>query len=229
MKEKTLCGHMTGALVVIIVLAGSGCATGSIEKAKYEVEQKQGDFEVRVYESQVVAETQVEGTLEDAGNQGFRPLFNYISGANRSKAKIPMTSPVGQEQRQGEKIAMTAPVGQQPVEEKDRTGNDAGSGSPQKWAITFMMPAGSTLDKLPEPTDDSVRLREIPSHRVAAVRYSGTWSKQGYDRNLERLQVWMKERNLAPDGPPVWARYNSPFSLSFLRRNEVLIPLGDDQ
>ena len=33
-------------------------------------------------------------------------------------------------------------------------------------------------------------------------------------------------KGLAPTGGPVWARYNSPFSLWFLRRNEILIPVA---
>ncbi len=107
---------------------------------------------------------------------------------------------------------MTAPVGQQAVS--------------NRWAVTFMMPSGYTLDTLPEPTDNRVRLRAVPAYRAASVRYSGTWSKRGHDRNLERLRDWMKEQGLEAGGTPVWARYNSPFTPWFLRRNEVLIPLA---
>jgi hypothetical protein len=99
-----------------------GVAMGT-EEAAYTVEKTDGDFQVRQYAPQVVAETVVDGTQEDAGNKAFRPLFNYISGANRSKGKIAMTAPVGQ-QVEGQKIAMTAPVGQEAVS--------------NRWAITFM-------------------------------------------------------------------------------------------
>jgi len=187
-----------------------GCVTGSVKEAAYTVERADGDFEVRRYDPQVVAETVVGGTLEEAGNQAFRPLFNYISGANRSKGKIAMTAPVAQ-QREGEKIAMTTPVGQEAVS--------------NQWAITFMMPARYTLETLPEPTDEKVRLRAIPARRMAAVQYSGTWSGRRYERNLARLREWMKAQDLTADGEPVWARYNAPFTPWFLRRNEVLVLL----
>jgi hypothetical protein len=121
-----------------------------------------------------------------------------------------MTAPVSQ-QRDGEKIAMTAPVGQEAVGER--------------WAVTFMMPANYTLETLPVPTDEKVRLRAIPSRRMAAVRYSGTWSRQRYERNLARLREWLKVQGLAAAGDPVWARYNPPFTPWFLRRNEILVPL----
>ncbi len=114
------------------------------EEAAYTVETTDGDFEICLYAPQVVEETLVDGTLEQAGNKAFRPLFNYISGANRSKTKIAMTAPAGQ----------TA-VGDQ-------------------WAVTFMMPSEYTMETLPEPTDTRVRLRAIPARLMAAVRYSGT-------------------------------------------------------
>ncbi len=180
------------------------------EEASYTVEKTDGDFQVRLYAPQVVAETLVGGTLEEAGNHAFRPLFDYISGANRAKGKIAMTAPVAQ-QREGEKIAMTAPVGQEALS--------------NQWAVTFMMPTHHTLETLPEPTDERVRLRVIPARRMAAVQYSGTWSRQRYERNLVRLREWMKAQGLAAAGEPVWARYNPPFTPWFLRRNEILMPV----
>jgi hypothetical protein len=180
-----------------------------IEEAAYVVEKKDGDFEVRQYAPQVVAEVILDGTMEEAGNKAFRPLFNYISGANRSRGKIAMTAPVGQ-QAEGQKIAMTAPVGQESFS--------------NQWVVTFTMPATYTLETLPEPTDEQVRLRAIPTRRMAAVCYSGTWSRERYERNLVRLRVWMKTNGLFAAGEPVWARYNPPFTPWFLRRNEILLP-----
>ncbi|MEI8244045.1 MAG: heme-binding protein, partial [bacterium] len=197
-------------LLAGLALGTGGCVTGRIQEAGYTVERTDGVFQVRRYTPQVVAETVVDGTLEEAGNKAFRPLFNYISGANRSQGKIAMTAPVAQ-QREGEKIAMTAPVGQEALS--------------NHWAVTFMMPTNYTIETLPQPTDDTVRLRAIPARRMAAVQYSGTWSQQRYERNLARLREWMKAQGLAAAGDPVWARYNPPFTPWFLRRNEVLVPL----
>ena len=199
---------------VVILLAGlafgmgGGVAMG-IEEAAYIVEKKDGVFEVRQYAPQVVAEIIVDGTIEEAGNKAFRPLFNYISGANRAQGKISMTAPVGQ-QAEGQKIAMTAPVGQEAVS--------------NQWAVTFTMPTNFTLATLPSPTDEKVRLRAIPPRRMAAVRYSGTWSHKTYERNLARLLDWMKTNGLTSVGEPVWARYNPPFMPWFMRRNEILVP-----
>ncbi|MEI6563965.1 MAG: heme-binding protein [bacterium] len=199
---------------VVILLAGlafvmgGGVAMG-IEEAAYVVEKQDGVFEVRQYAPQVVAEISVDGTMEEAGNKAFRPLFNYISGANRAQGKIAMTAPVGQ-QAEGQKLAMTAPVGQEAVS--------------NQWVVTFTMPTQFTLATLPAPTDGKVRLRAIPTRRMAAVCYSGTWSQKRYERNLARLRDWMKTSGLIAAGEPVWARYNPPFTPWFLRRNEILVP-----
>ena len=183
----------------------------AIEEAAYTVTMQDGAFEIRDYAPHVVAETLVDGTLEEAGNKAFNRLFRYISGDNRSREKVAMTAPVSQ-QPQGEKIAMTAPVAQQRVQER--------------WVVSFMMPAAYTLETLPEPKDPQVTLRQVPARRMAAVRYSGFWSEKSYLRYKAELEAWMRRRGSSPPATPVWARYNSPFSLWFLRRNEILIPVA---
>lgn len=182
----------------------------AIEEAEYRVSAKQGEFEVREYEPSIVAEVVVNGDFEDASNAAFRMLFKYISGKNTSNSKIAMTAPVSQKS-QPEKIDMTAPVGQRK--------------SGQGWAVSFMMPASYTMDTIPTPEDPSVILREIPAHRVAAIRYSGRWTEKAYKKQLLQLQEWIKSSRLEAVGEPLWARYNAPFTPWFMRRNEILIPI----
>lgn len=182
----------------------------AVEKAKYAVLEKEDDFEIRQYDPQIVAETFVASNLEEAGNEGFRRLYAYISGDNKKKQSISMTAPVGQE-TSSEKIAMTAPVSQ---EKKD-----------DRWRITFLMPAEYTREMLPEPDDERVKLAEEPGRLMAAVKYSGTWSEEGYRKNKALLEEYIRTRGLTKAGAAVWARYDPPFMPWFLRRNEVLIPV----
>jgi len=184
----------------------------AIEKAKYTVVEGEGNFELRQYEPYIVAETIVEGDFDEVGNEGFRRLFDYISGKNRKRQSISMTAPVSQE-AESEKISMTAPVNQMRVGEKYR--------------ITFLMPAKYTMETLPEPLDTRVKLKEVPGQLIASLRYSGTWSRDRYEENRIRLQALMRQKRLEPAGEPIFARYNSPFMPWFLRRNEVLIPVGN--
>lgn len=200
---------MTGILALATGLTAA-TQTPAIEQAKYTVLDQQGDFELRDYQPQVLAEVVVEADVEEAGNKAFRKLFRYISGKNRTQAKIDMTAPVSQEAR-GEKIAMTAPVSQVPAEEG--------------WAVSFMMPSSYALNTLPAPNDPDVALREVPARRMAAVRYSGTWGEKGYRKHIRELTSWMERTGIEADGDPVWARYDPPFKPWFMRRNEVMIPV----
>ena len=103
------------------------------EEAEYRVLERGGDFELRQYQPQIVAEILVEGDFNEVGNEGFRRLFDYISGKNRKKQSIPMTAPVSQEAG-SEKIPMTAPVNQEKVGEK--------------WRITFLLPSRYSMETI---------------------------------------------------------------------------------
>jgi hypothetical protein len=196
-------------VVTALIIVGAIDAM-AIEEAKYEVIQIDNKFEIRNYETHILAETLVEGNLEDAGSEGFKRLFRYISGDNRSGDKVTMTAPVSQ-QPTGEMIKMTAPVGQQRLEES--------------WVVSFMMPGSYTLETLPEPEDPKVTLRQVPARRMAAVRYSGFWGEKRYLRYKMELESWIERMGLTIVGDAIWARYNPPFMPWFLRRNEVLIPV----
>ena len=183
----------------------------AIEEAKYDVLEREGDFEVRQYQPHIVAETLIEGDFQEVGNEGFRRLFAYISGDNHKKQTLPMTAPLSQEAT-SEKIPMTAPVNQEKVG--------------GKWRITFLMPSQYTLETLPEPLDPRVKLIKIHGLLMAALSYSGTWSRGRYEEKENRLKELIRQRGLKIVGEPVFARYNPPFMPWFLRRNEVLIPVA---
>ena len=194
------------------ILCLGGC-TAFVEEPAYKSVSEEGAFEVRDYPRVIVAETTVDATLEEAGGEAFERLFGYISGDNVSDAEIAMTSPVTQTGA-SESISMTAPVGQ--------TKRNGG------WVVSFIMPASYTLESLPKPTDPKVALREVPSRRIAVIRYSGTWSAERYRDHLEKLESWMDKQRLEASGDPIWARYNPPFTPWFLRRNEIMIPVAGD-
>jgi effector-binding domain-containing protein len=119
-----------------------------------------------------------------------------------------MTAPVVQKRTPSTKMSMTAPVTQ--------TARD------DQFAVQFMMPSKYARDELPVPNDDRVQIREVPARRLAAIRYSGTWSKKRYDTYWEKLAHVLAANGYTPVGEPIWARYDPPFKPWFLRRNEIL-------
>ena len=212
MKIKKVILFTVPFIVVLLCLPilFVSCATVGIEKVQYAVLEKDRAIEVRDYKAYLVAETRVDSDFKDAGNVAFRRLFNYISGANQTKESIAMTAPVEQ-QAASEKIAMTAPVTQQ--------------ASGDKFVVSFVMPAKYTLDTLPQPTDPAVVVKEVTGYKAAVIRYSGTWSQKRYQAKKAALEAFIKDNGLTAAGEPIWARYDPPFQLWFLRRNEVVIPI----
>jgi effector-binding domain-containing protein len=199
---------------VLLVMIIGGNNIMAIEKAPYTVVKKDNKFEIRDYDTYIIAETSVKGDLEDAGNKAFGRLFKYISGNNNAKQKVAMTSPVTQK-ADGEKIKMTAPVEQKKAEDS--------------WKVSFIMPSSYTMETIPKPNDSRIVLKEIPARRIAAIRYSGTWSENRYIKHKSKLEAWISTNNLTSAGDVIWARYNPPFTPWFLRRNEILIPIESDE
>ncbi|WP_255533571.1 heme-binding protein [Polynucleobacter sp. es-MAR-4] len=197
------------AFLTSILIASTVMAT---EEPKYVVLEKSEPFELRSYAPQIVAEVKVEGDLDAASNQGFRLIAAYIFGKNQVSEKIAMTAPVGIEsgdQNKSAKIAMTAPVG---IES-----------SGKQWTVSFVMPAEYTLASLPKPLDPQVKIREVPADQRAVINFSGFYNAEKVQEKTQALRDWMQQKNLKPAGEPQFARYNPPWTLPFMRRNEVMI------
>ena len=185
------------------------------EEQKYTVERKFPKFEVRRYEACVFADVTVSANFEAAGSIAFRSLIGYISGSNEPNKKIAMTSPVVQESKSKDlatKIAMTSPVIQE--------------SSNNSQIVSFVMPAGMTLDDLPLPTNSKVSLREISEQLVAVARFTGRWTESAYERQLAQLRQQLDDNGMTEIGPPRYARFDPPWTPSFLRRNEIQIPIA---
>lgn len=182
-----------------------------IEQSKYTVFLTENEFEIRDYESYILAETNVVGEFDDAGERAFNRLYWFISGDNLPCEKKSRAMPISLRSK-SEKIKMTSPVFLQ-----------SGEG---KWSVSFMMPASYNLDNLPQPADYGIKVRQIPARRMATVRYTSFWSLKSYLKNQLTLESWIKKVGLTTSGDPVWARYSEPYTPWFWRRNEVMIPIN---
>ncbi|MEO6950553.1 MAG: heme-binding protein [Polyangia bacterium] len=211
MRRPTVVVLTIVGLAVLLVIPIGWVAVAKVDEPKFVVERKEGEFEVRRYAARVVAETRVVGDRKQAESAGFRLLAGYIFGGNKTKTKIAMTAPVGQS-AQGRKLAMTAPVGQK------AEGEDA-------WTVSFTMPEAETLTTLPEPRDARVILRELPPARVAVVKFSGRWTDESFARHAELLRSWLAKLGISPSGHIEVNRYNPPWTLWFMRRNELWLTL----
>ncbi len=188
----------------------SGAAM-AVEEPDYTIISQSEDFELRRYAPQIVAQTLVSGDQKDASNKGFRVLADFIFGNNTApsgeSSKISMTAPVKMQPSQ--EIAMTAPVNMQQTD--------------GKWRVRFVMPSQYTMQTLPKPNNPEVEIIEVPVQTYGVIKFSGFTGSTKVDDKTEELRTWMQSQNLTPTGDPELARYNAPWTLPFLRRNEVMI------
>lgn len=199
-----------------ILIASTAMAT---EEPQFSIIEKSEPFELRSYAPQLIAEVKVEGDLDTASSQGFRLIAAFIFGQNQVSEKISMTAPVAIETAQSTKIAMTVPVG---IE----ASKDSAKGVSQ-WVFSFVMPSEYTMATLPKPLNPLVSIRELPAQRRAAITFSGFYNEAKVLEKTNALEAWIKSKQWQSIGNPQFARYNPPWSIPFMRRNEILITVRD--
>jgi hypothetical protein len=210
---KTFSLQPTSCVAILFLLTSPFAM--AIEEPAYEVLESFEEFEVRRYEPYLVAEVDVDGNFSEAGNNAFRILADYIFGNNSSATKMAMTAPVeARKSESGEKMSMTAPVTATSTNDSDLT------------TFAFVMEGKYTRETLPVPNDDRVRIRLMPARVMAVRRYSGRWTESNYNRHKTTLRTALDDAGISFSGEPILARYNSPFSLPMMRRNEVMIEVS---
>lgn len=176
-----------------------------VETIKYEVTRKIGKVEIRRYPRIIIAK--VDNSLSDS----FGLLFRFISGENRQKEKVKMTSPVVS-QDSSQEIKMTSPV----FSEFSSVGY-----------MAFVMPAEFTLETTPQPLDRHVKIEELPARAVAVLRFSGSWSENHFVAKTRELFDELSKAGIKTEGDVFTMLYNPPFIPSLLRRNEVAVEIQE--
>jgi hypothetical protein len=176
------------------------------EEPHYDIVERIGEVEIRRYGPRLAAETTV-ASGDNAMNEAFFILAGYIFGGNQKKQDIAMTAPVGIER--GQDIAMTAPVATEATQEG--------------LTMRFFLPCSVTLANAPGPNDERVKLVPIGEETLAALRYSGTWSEEARKQEQRKLIAALQGSRWQANGEPFTQLYDPPFTIPFLRRNEVTV------
>jgi len=206
--------RLMGILCTLILLCFSNAAM-AIEEPKFTLLEKEQAFELRLYAPKIIAEVLINGDMSAASSQGFRLIADFIFGNNTAASgnseKISMTAPVTVK-ASSENIAMTAPVGLQQ--------------SDDSWRVYFVMPSQYSLQTLPKPNNPQVAIKQISEQKFAVIRFSGLVNAEKMALKLVELNQWIQRKNLNALGSPELARYNPPWTLPFLRRNELMVAVN---
>ena len=199
MQIKLIISSNLIALIISILIFSKVMA---YEEPKYTIINQNEVYEVRHYKERLA----VQVTYSYDGN-GFRKLFNYISGSNTQSQKVKMTTPV----TESTKIAMTIPVTQ--TEENNQR------------IMQFYLPSKFTINSAPIPTDPKVELITIPEGYFAVIKYSGRSSDQNFLKNKDILKEKLIKDEIEIKSIAIKATYNGPFTLPILRRNEAMFKI----
>lgn len=204
---------ITLGIALVLWFLYSLISVRNIEESKYEVVSVADGYEIREYKSYIIAETTITGAKDrnEAARKGFPIVAGYIFGDNTKKNKIAMTVPVNTEETNFEKIAMTVPV---------NTEEDEGLGT---YKISFVLPSEYTLLTLPIPNDTRVLIKEVPSRKIAVRRFTWSANESTILKNEEMLLSALKRDRVLTVGAVNVARYNPPWTIPFMLRNEVQI------
>lgn len=202
-------------LLVLVALFGIWVLWGwlsvrNIEEPKYSVLSETDTYEIREYSPQLIAQTTVDGAMDDALNEGFRRIAAYIFGENSVKESVAMTAPVTTQKN--EEIAMTTPV--------QSTETESG-----RYTISFVMPSKYTLDTLPRPLNDQVLIQALPAKTYAVLTFSGYATENRVAKEMETLQNAVQTDELSLLAEPILSQYNPPWTPWFMRRNEIWIEI----
>lgn len=217
-KARNMNGFtLTGILIMAGLITNSCSLFGhrSYEMPKYKTLVKEDNKEIRQYDAYIVARTNVASKdYSEAQSIAFRRLAGYIFGSNQMKKNIAMTAPVIQESRKNVNIPMTAPVTQE--------------STPTGWSMSFMMPRSFTLETLPAPIDERVTFEEIPPKLIASIQYSWFRTEARNAEYAETLISWLRSKSDEYEvvSQPSYAGYDPPWTIPFLKRNEILIEIA---
>jgi hypothetical protein len=170
------------------------------ETIHYDVLKKLDRIEIRQYPTVVFAI--VKNHDEDSS---FGLLFRYITGENKTKSRIAMTTPV----IISEKIKMTAPV------------------ITRKNYMAFAVPSTYTVETVPIPVNPEIKIEGQPKKHMAAIRFSGRTTAARVQKYIQELITVLKTHKIQMKNEPVLMRYNSPFIPGFLRRNEIGVEITE--
>ena len=200
-EHKPLLRFRAFSIALLAYLTASVPAM-SYEEPEYSIVKKTDVYEVRKYKKRTVAEV----SYSEEGN-GFRLLFDYISGANKGSQEVEMTIPV----TQTKEIDMTVPVTQ--------------SMTDGKMNMRFFLPTQYSKQNAPEPNDERIRIIDLPAEYFAVISYSGFASDSNFEKHHTELKAALNKDGIVITGLPIKATYNSPFTLPLLRRNEAMYSL----
>jgi len=134
---------------------------------------------------------------KDANNDNnmFRTLASYIFGGNKRNESIPMTAPV-------------------------TTFSDD-----LNYNMLFYMLDVDEVNQLPEHNGQNIMFEKFDLGKCVAISFSWSTSESRIEYYSSKLSDFIEKNNLKTKSSFMINRYDPPWKLPFLRRNEIIVRL----
>ena len=169
----------------------------AIETPKHTLVKKENGFEIRQYDSMIIATTSVRSDYSDAASTGFRRIASYIFGGNSASMSIEMTAPVLTNTPDPEDI----------------------------YEIQFIMPSEHSMEDLPKPNSQNVTLKKVNLGKTAVMRFGGWATKERASHYQDKLSDLLTANGYTVNGTFMVAQYNSPWAIPPFRKNEIIVQI----
>lgn len=94
----------------------------------------------------------------------------------------------------------------------------------QTMTMEFVIPKIHVND-IPKPNDPNLTIKHYPEQLFLVHSFTGGISQTKVSQLIEKIRTQLQSTRYRIHGEAKVARYNSPFSLPFLRHNEVWLPI----
>ncbi|MBP9669723.1 MAG: heme-binding protein [Candidatus Pacebacteria bacterium] len=158
----------------------------TLGEPQYVISEARDGYEIRDYESFIVAETDVNGDIETALKEGFIVLEDYLTGDNLTLTTIPLKLPI--------------------MQRSDIAG---------RHVVQVVMPRNYAVAQLPRPNNPEVRLRMIPARTVAVLRFSWWASPARIDEQKRELVEILTLEGIQVAGTPHVAFYEKAMTVPY--------------
>ena len=181
--NKWLISLLVIAAVFLVFQLVVSMTTSDIETPKYKVLKKYPRFELRQYESMMLATTNLGiASYDDKASEGFRTIASYIFGKNKSN----------------EKIAMTAPV----IYHADSIST-----------LSFVVPRSKTKESMPVPIDQNLTFVVQAPKLLAVLDFGGFINDEKLAARMAELKKAVLKEGFQIKGKGYFFGYNPPWQL----------------
>jgi len=182
-------------VIIIIFFLNMLVSEQFYKEPSFDILKKSKNIEVRLYKENIIAKTSVPIEDEKIDNSMFRTLASYIFGENERRQRIPMTAPVTTIKNE------------------------------ETYDMIFYMLNVENIDELPNPTNPNIEFEKLNLGKCVSISFSWLTNDFRVKYYKKQLKKYVEDNGYTAISPFMLNRYDSPWTLPWNRRNEILVKI----